>query len=213
MSEAPVGILGGTFNPVHNGHLRTALEIRERLELAELRLVPAAVPPHRPAPALPAQERAQLVELALAGAQGLSCDRRELERPGPSYSYDTLAEIRSELGAQRGLCIVMGADAFAGLHSWYRWRDLLSLAHLVVVARPGYALPDEGEVAEFIRANPAQKTDALRHNPCGALVVERLTPLEISSTAIRAMVSAGRSPRYLVPNAVCEAILERGLYR
>ena len=213
MSEAPIGILGGTFNPIHNGHLRSALEIRERLDLAELRLVPAAVPPHRPTPTLPAEVRADLVELALSGAEGLRCDRRELLRSGPSYTFDTLNELRSELGAERSLCLVMGVDALAGLHSWHRWKELLSLAHMIVIARPGYALPDEGEVADFLEANPPQKADALRHNPCGAVVVERLTPLEISATAIRGLVGAGRSPRYLVPEPVCEAILERGLYR
>ena len=118
---APVAVLGGTFDPVHYGHLRPAIELLEALGLSQIRLVPGHVPPHRPQPRLDAPGRARLLERAVAGIPGLVVDRGELDRPGPSYTVDTLAGLRRQLGAHRPLCFIMGRDAFRGLMRWHRW--------------------------------------------------------------------------------------------
>jgi nicotinate-nucleotide adenylyltransferase len=212
VTAGPVGILGGTFNPVHNGHLRLAIELRERLGLEEVRLVPAARPPHRDAPDCPAEVRAELVSLAVAGEPGLCCDDRELYRAGPSYTIDTLGDIRQALGAATPLCLLVGADALAGLDSWHRWRELLDVAHLVAVARPGWELPTGGVVGEWIQRHRDDDLERLRREPAGMLLVEPLRPLAISSTEIRSLVAAGRSARYLVPDRVWEHIKSAGLY-
>jgi nicotinate-nucleotide adenylyltransferase len=213
VTAGPVGFFGGTFNPVHYGHLRSALELRETLGLAEVRMVPAAQPPHREAPVLSAAQRAELVSLAVRDEPGLRCDMRELEREGPSYTIDSLRELREELGAPTPICLIVGADAVAGLDSWHRWRELLHFAHLVVIARPGWELPEEGLVAELLQQHLTEQPETLQHNPAGSVILQELRPLAISSTEIRALVGAGRSPRYLLPDVVWERIRELGLYR
>lgn len=212
MSQGPIAILGGTFNPVHYGHLRSALELRQRLQLTEVRLMPAAVPPHRAAPDCPAEVRAEMVRQAVADEEGLSCDARELERPGPSYSIDSLTELRAELGASASISLVMGADAVASLDSWHRWRELSDFAHVIVIARPGWELPRRGRVADWLQQHLTGSPASLQHEPCGGVYVERLTPLAISSTEIRARIAAGESPRYLLPDVVWQTIQSAGLY-
>ena len=133
-----IGLLGGTFNPVHNGHLRSAVEVRERLALDELRLVPSARPPHRAAPEVTAEQRLAMVQLALAGSDELQVDARELQRSSPSWTVDTLASLRAELGPQAVVFFILGWDAFCGLPGWHRWQELLELAHLVVLQRPDF---------------------------------------------------------------------------
>ena len=137
----PIGRFGGTFNPVHYGHLRSALELVEHLGLVECRLMPSAQPPHRDAPACSAAHRAAMVELAVRGEPQLVCDYRELDRDGPSYTVDSLQEMRNEMGAAQSLALVVGCDALLGLPTWHRWQSLLDLAHIVVLARPGWTLP------------------------------------------------------------------------
>src|SRR5687767_2659000 len=121
MSTAPIGILGGTFDPVHYGHLRLAQEIGERLHLAEVRLIPAGTPPHRTAPQVSAAQRLEMVRLAAAGNPLLAVDDREVRRTDPGYTVDTLSEIRREAGATRPVCVLLGADAFLDLATWHRW--------------------------------------------------------------------------------------------
>jgi len=212
VSSRPIGIFGGTFNPIHCGHLRSALELREQLQLAEVRMMPAAAPPHREAPECPAEFRAELVELAIAGEPGLVCDRRELARPGPSYTYDSLRELRTEFGAERSLCLVVGADAVAALDTWHRWRELVQLAHLVVIARPGWQVPESGAVAGWLEQHMTTDASVLQREPAGHILLQQLRPLDISSTEIRHMIAAGRSPRYLVPDVVWQHIQDRALY-
>src|SRR5579885_3221529 len=142
-STRPLAILGGTFDPVHLGHLRAAWEAGEALD-AEVRLIPTNVPPHRPAPVANAQQRAAILRAALTGQDRLKLDTRELDRAGPSYTFDTLTSLREEIGAQRALVVLLGADAFAGLPSWHRWRELLDLAHIAVLTRPGHVPPLAG---------------------------------------------------------------------
>jgi nicotinate-nucleotide adenylyltransferase len=208
-----VGVFGGTFDPVHYGHLRSALELVERLHLEQLRLMPSASPPHRTTPYCNAEHRAAMVALAVAGEPRLACDARELERPGKSYTIDSLIELRAEVGAQCGLCMVMGCDAVLEIMHWYRWRELLDWAHIVVIARPGWALPREGEVAQWLDSHHVADSSALRRQPAGCIAIEELRPLSISSTEIRELLAAGRSARYLLPEAVLDYIQTHRLYR
>lgn len=209
--RAALGVLGGTFDPVHHGHLRTAVEVAAALGLGEVRLIPAGLPPHRAAPAAPAELRWRMLAAAVAGKSGLVPDNRELRRAGPSYTVDTLVELRAELG-DRPLCLILGADAFAGLPTWHRYRDLLTLAHVVVVHRPGYPVAPDGAAGELLAAHRATATEALASAPAGRVWLQPVTPLAISASAIRGSVAAGIDPAYLVPDAVRDLILDSGCY-
>ena len=208
-----VGVFGGTFNPVHYGHLRSALELVERLQLTRLHLMPSARPPHREAPQCSAAHRAAMVELAVAGEPRLVCDLRELQRAGKSYMIDSLIDLRGELGAGTGLCMVLGCDAVLGISTWHRWQELLDWAHIVVIARPGWELPREGEVARWLQDHRVEDPNSLHHSPAGCIAVEELRPLAISSTEIRAILAAGRSARYLLPQSVLDYIQTNTLFR
>ncbi len=212
MSGGPLGIFGGTFNPIHNGHLRSVLETREALGLEQVLLMPSAQPPLRDAPDVDAALRADMVECAIAGEPGLACDRRELSRSGPSYTYDTLAELREELGPGRSLCLILGADHLDSLDRWYRWQELLSLAHLVVMARPGWQAPVSGPVADWVAQHLTASAEDLQHRPNGAVLAHQQRQLPISATEIRELIADGRSPRYLLPDPVWDMIRQRGLY-
>lgn len=209
----PVGVFGGTFDPVHYGHLRSALELVEGLGLRELRLMPCAVPPHRDAPGCSAQDRAAMVALAVAGEPSLRCDTRELDRPGVSYTIDSLAELRAELGGGHSLCMVMGCDALLGITGWRRWEELLDVAHIAVMARPGWTFPTEGEVARWLDRHRSDDIGVLRSAPAGSVLVQELRPLAISSTEIRQLLAEGRSPRFLLPGPVLDYIQEHHLYQ
>ncbi|KJV30858.1 nicotinate-nucleotide adenylyltransferase [Luteibacter yeojuensis] len=192
----PLAILGGTFDPIHNGHLRAAWEAAEALD-AEVRLVPARTPPHRPPPVADAAGRTALLRAALSGQDRLVVDSRELDRDGPSYTVDTLASLRADVGPERPLVLLVGDDAFAGLASWHLWRDLFELAHVGVLARPGasHALPPELEA--FVAG---RRTTRLQ-GPAGQVVRIEITPLDIAATAIREAFAAGGEPRFLMPEA------------
>jgi len=207
------GVFGGTFDPVHYGHLRSALELVERLGLERLRLMPCARPPHRAAPQCGAEHRATMVELAVAGESRLCCDTRELRRAGTSYTIDSLEELRTALGAQTGLCMVVGCDAVLGIAGWHRWQELLDWAHIVVLARPGWALPQTGVVADWLRRHRLGERNALSERPAGGILIEELRPLDISSTEVRHLLGAGLSARYLLPSSVLEYIESHQLYR
>jgi nicotinate-nucleotide adenylyltransferase len=208
-----LGIYGGTFDPIHYGHLRTALEVTEAVGLDAVRFVPCGVPPHRGAPGATAEQRLALLRAALADAEpGFAIDTLELERPGPSYMVDTLASIRAEIGAEP-LCLIVGLDALRGLHRWHRWLDLFELAHVLVMQRPGPVaeFPDELKtpLAQRNTVSPAP----LRQRPAGLVHFVPVTQLDISATRIREALAAGRSARYLTPDAVLDSIREMGIYR
>lgn len=206
-----IGIFGGTFDPIHFGHLRCALEIAEQLELSEVRMLPAGQPPHRNAPlATPAQRR-RMLELALAGQSLLTLDTRELDRPGPSYMVDTLASLRAEVGDE-SLCLILGQDAFNGLASWNRWEQVPELAHLVVISRPGVEQPENGTIGAFIEQRSVESLDELRARPAGAVLFRSVTALGFSASGIRRLLAGGRSPRYLLPDAVLDYLLREGVY-
>ena len=207
-----IGILGGTFDPVHLGHLRTALDVCEALVLDEVRLIPCHLPPHRGLPVASSAQRVKMLEAAVRDYPAFIVDQRELGREGPSYSFDTLTSLRAEPGAQ-GICLLIGMDAFRGLTSWHRWRELIELCHLVVMTRPGAEIPAQGELADFIKEHKVTGAGALRQQAAGCLLFQPVTRLEISATDIRSRLAEGRSAGFLVPEAVREIINKEGLYR
>ncbi|WP_298194629.1 nicotinate-nucleotide adenylyltransferase [Metallibacterium sp.] len=197
----PLALLGGTFDPVHLGHLRVAWEAAEALD-AEVRLLPARAPPHRPQPIASAEARVALLRAALAGQDRLGLDLRELARPGPSYSVDTLTELRAEQGTQRPLLLLLGQDAFAGLPTWRRWMQLFQLAHIVVLTRPASLPIWPDSLQQQWRKRAVTAPAALRATPAGAVFNLRVSALEISASQVRALLAAGREPRYLLPDAL-----------
>jgi nicotinate-nucleotide adenylyltransferase len=211
MPQQPIGVFGGTFDPVHVGHLRTAHELMTALGLAEVRFVPCRLPPHRPPAVAPEALRLRMLEAALEGLPGFRVDGRELRRPGLSYMVDTLASLRQEVG-DRPLCLLLGLDAFLGLPTWHRWRDIPGLAHIVVAQRPGVAQPLEGEAGDLLQARGSTNPADLAKAPAGRVLLRDVTQLEISSSAIRALVAAGGDPRFLVPDAVLELIAKTHIY-
>ena len=208
-----IGVFGGMFDPIHLGHLRPVLETAEALDLETVRVVPCGVPMHRAAPVAPGDLRRRLVAAAIADEPRFTLDARELERPAPSYTFDTLTALRAELGATRSLVLLLGADAFAGLERWHRWHDLLTLAHLAVMLRPGTELPTAGPLAALLAEQRVTGREALSQRQAGAIWVQPVSRFEISSTDIRARVAAGGSARYLVPDAVWELMRSSGAYR
>jgi nicotinate-nucleotide adenylyltransferase len=205
-----IGIFGGTFDPVHVGHLRTAWELRLRLGLDRVHYVPAAVPPHRPQPAASAATRVAMLEAALAGDEFACVDRRELKRAGPSYSVDTAAELRTEF-PEHALCLLLGMDAFLGLTEWRDWERLLGLVNIVVARRPGASLPASGSLGSLLAA---RRIDAATSAwvSAGQIIVQDVTQLEVSATDLRASIRDGIEPRYLVPDAVRNIIANSGCY-
>jgi nicotinate-nucleotide adenylyltransferase len=204
-----IGVYGGTFDPVHFGHLRTALEVQEIFELAELRLIPCAQPPHRDHPEVSSAFRLHMLHVAIVGQSGFIVDNREMRREGPSYMVDTLASLRAEIGATP-LLLFVGADAFAGLERWHRWQNLFDYAHVVVMTRPGVALP---ALSAFLAERLIAEKQALKCDPAGRLFMQTVTQLEISATQIRQLLSAGRDPRFLLPDAVLQFIRHHHLYQ
>jgi len=203
--SAAIGVFGGTFAPIHHGHIRLALELRERLGLSRVLIVPSANPPHRAAPEVPPPRRLEWARLALAGEPHLQVDDREIRRHGPSYTYDTLAGLRGESGADAPLVLLLGDDAANQLHTWHRWRELFDLAHLVFVERPYEPPAPAPELAAFLRGRRAAAPQALLEKPSGTWISASIPPLAISSTRIRQLLKAGRSIRGLVPDAVIDS--------
>ncbi|HAS50275.1 MAG TPA: nicotinic acid mononucleotide adenylyltransferase [Gammaproteobacteria bacterium] len=213
LSPHPIGVLGGTFDPIHYGHLRTALELLEALELAEVRFIPCRIPAHRGLPTVTAEQRLALVRLATDGQPGFIADDRELRRDGTSYMVDTLASLRAEVGPETPLCLIVGTDAFRELHTWHRWRELTHWTHIVVMQRPGLLQPLPPVLEKFITPQVIFDTLALRRKPSGSVLFQPVTQLNISATHIRALLAQGQSPRYLLPEAVLTSIHEQRLYR
>ena len=210
--KKPLGILGGTFNPIHHGHLRLALELYERLDLAEVRLLPSAHPPHREQPSVSSQLRLEMVQAAIKDVEGLSVDDRELRRTGFSYMVDTLSSLREDY-PHCSLCLILGMDAFLGLPQWHKWERLITLANLLVVHRLGADLPEKHTMQDFLKAYQADSHEALSKQTAGALWIEEIPVFNISATQIRGLIAAGKNTRYLLPVAVLDIINTHQLYR
>jgi nicotinate-nucleotide adenylyltransferase len=201
MNGKPIAILGGTFDPVHNGHLRVAWEAAEALD-AQVHLMPAHVPPHKPAPLATAMQRVHMLERALAGQSRLVLDTRELRREGASYTVDTLRGLRAEFGEAQPLILLVGADAFGSLPTWREWRQLFRLAHIVMLTRPGRTEPWSGELIGEAVPRRARTPRELQSTPAGRVLSIPVTPLDISASQVRALLAIGREPRWLIPEAL-----------
>ena len=203
MAMRPLAIFGGTFDPVHIGHLSVAWEASELLD-ADVHLMPAAVPPHRPPPTASADQRMAMLRAALQGQSRLTLDGRELQRTGPSYTVDTLSELRAEQG-DRSLILLIGADAFAGLPSWHRWREIFDAAHIGVLSRPGIESTLPEVLGQAVEGRRVTSPGVLHDCAAGKVIELAVTPLEISATHIRELLAAGRDPRYLLPAGLFDA--------
>lgn len=207
-----IGILGGTFDPIHFGHLRTALDVMQAVGLDEVRFIPLNQAVHREQPETAATLRWRMVQAAVAGEPGFIADDRELRRTGSSYTVDTLSALRREF-PHEPLCLLLGMDAFNGFAQWRQPEEILRLAHLVVMHRPGAATPDDPGAKEILAAHPCAGLGALEQQGAGMIHLQAVTQLEISSTRIRSLLKAGESPRYLLPDRVLDLIEQNRLYR
>ena len=214
----PIGILGGTFDPIHNGHLRLAQEALEQCDLTEVRFVPSGVPPHRDVPCAEAAHRLNMVRLAVEGNHAFVLDEREIHRTDPCYSVDTLRSLRLELGAEQSLCLLLGGDAFLSLHTWHNWKSLFELAHVVVIQRPGIPLGNAitqaaSDLQQQYIARLAPAPRRLHESPFGSIVVLDMPLLDISATTIRKRSAEKKSTHYLQPETVVRYIQSHNLYR
>ena len=203
-----IGIFGGTFDPVHYGHLRSALEVKEIFKLTEIRLIPSARPPHRQQPGATSSVRSQLLALAIENQPGFMCDTRELDREGQSYMVDTLKSLKQDLPKQT-LLLFIGCDAFNGLTTWYQWQQLFDYAHIIVLTRPGF---EAHTLDSFFMARQVFERETLVNSEAGKLFFQPVTRLDISATAIRQMIAEKKSPAFLLPDVVLSYISQHHLY-
>ena len=214
---APIGILGGTFDPIHYGHLRLAQEVADKLRLAEVRFLPSGTPPHRSSPGAPAADRLAMVQLAVTGNSLFTVDPRETLRAGPGYTVDTLMAMRAETGPAQSLVLMLGADAFLELATWSRWHQLFELAHVAVAYRPGFPVDTwqsrmpQPLAAEYNKRLMRQPL-GIHTAPAGGIVVVPIAALDISATLIRDSIRAGANPRYLLPEQIIKYIQDNDLY-
>jgi len=208
---SPIGIFGGTFDPIHYGHLRTAFEMLQALRFGELRFVPSGDPPHSGETYAPASLRLEMVSAATANEPRFVVDDCEVRRQGPSYTVDTLAAMREEQ-PETPMGLILGMDAFLGLADWHRWNEILDHAHIVVAHRPGWRAPDIGAIGELISEHGTHRIDDLHEQRDNLIYIHAVTQLEISSTEIRDLVGAGRDPRFLMPDVVRDIIMESNCY-
>jgi len=212
MVTPAVGIMGGTFDPVHFGHLRSALDIAQDLNLANVYLMPNSVPPHKKQPSANNVQRLKMLRLATADCPNIEIDTRELNTEGKSYSVLALQALRQEL-PDTPLCFLMGMDSLLSLPKWHRWQELLSLCHIVVSQRPGWPLPQTGEIAELVAKHRCHHSDQLQQQLYGHIMIHEAYPLAISSSQIKQLIGANKSPQYLLPQDVISYINQQQLYR
>ena len=214
MSAEPIGLLGGTFDPVHFAHLRLAMEALEQLALASVRWIPSGQPGHRGAPVAGVAHRLAMLGLALAGEPRFALDDADARSAIPTFTVNTLARLRAELGAGMPLVLIIGADQLLALDTWREWKCLFELAHIAVAERPRFEVRAGALAGELALEYARRSTEAgaLARSPAGAIATFRMTPLDISASAIRADIAAGRSPRYLLPDAVLDYIVSHQIY-
>lgn len=206
-----IGILGGTFDPIHMGHLRMALELYENLDLLKVHIIPCYQPVHRKMPTASPEDRLAMVKCAIANESALFADDREISRNEPSFMIDTLLSLRAEY-PDTPLCLILGLDAFLGFTSWHRWKEILDHAHIIVAHRPQYTIPAHGLIADIMKERAQIDPAYLHEHIAGGIIVRPITALEISATVIRNLIASGKSPRYLLPDAVYEYIKQHGTY-
>jgi len=209
-----VGLFGGTFSPIHFGHLRMAQELANALNMDEVKFIPSANPPHKDSVMVSAEHRSAMVKLAVADNPLFSVDELELARDGRSYTIDTLISLRESLGNDTSLCLMMGSDAFVKLNTWHRWQELLDYAHIVLVQRPS-AQPQEAlpsEVEALLRDHYTDQHADLSHDNAGSIMMQQITGQDISSTGIRHLLQHGKSIRYLMHQTTATYIAQNKLY-
>ncbi len=209
-SDAMIGIYGGTFDPVHFGHLRTILEVKERFSLDQVRLVPCAQPVHRGRPVATAEQRFIMLQKATEGLSGFVVDSREIVRDKPSYMIETLKSLRNEF-PQQSLLLILGSDAFAGIENWFQWRQLFDYAHIIVMQRPGSSF-DAVTLQSFLQTRLTQKMTDLAQFKHGCLYVQLGIQLDISATQIRHKIVHNESIDFLLPDNIIKYIAENDLY-
>jgi len=207
----PVALFGGTFDPVHYGHLRCADEVRRKLGLNKLYLLPAGTPPHRDTPSATVEQRLEMLQLARLEFPQLLIDDRETRRSGPSYMVDTLAEMRSSL-ENRPLLLLIGQDAANLLHTWFQWERLFELAHIVILTRPGAATRYPPELAKQLQLRSGSDTQELIKIEAGIVLPLEVESIDVSATGIKRVLQSGGSPESMLPAAVLEYINKNRLY-
>jgi nicotinate-nucleotide adenylyltransferase len=217
-SSAPIGIFGGTFDPIHHGHLRLAQEALEQCGFSAVRFIPSGTPPHRAAPLAKAEHRLNMVKLAINGQPGFSVDEREVHRTDKCYSVDTFGTLRAELGAEQSLCLLLGSDAFLQLHTWHQWQKLFELTHIVVMQRPGQPVGNaivkaDESLRQQYQTRLAPSPRLLHETASGHIVVLDMPQLDISATDIRCRAAQNKNLRYLLPDAVAHYIHTNKLYK
>lgn len=206
-----IGIMGGTFDPIHYGHLRAAVELYELLPIKKILFLPCQTPVHKPDALATPQHRLNMLELALRNLPFAQIDQRELLRATPSYMIETLLSLREDLPTQP-LGLIIGSDAFADFTRWKRWQEILAVAHLVVVQRPGYLLPADSTANDLLNQYGQIAKSYLVQQPAGGIFIQKIHGLSISSTYIRELAKAGNNLRYLLPDSVIEYIKRHDLY-
>jgi nicotinate-nucleotide adenylyltransferase len=207
-----VALFGGTFNPVHIGHLRIATELAELLQVPCMRMLPCAFPPHRGEPQASAQQRLEMLVAAISNQSLLVADDLELQRSEASYSIDTLELVRRQIGPDQPLFFCIGMDALAKIDTWQRWQELLDHCHIVVSSRPDWELPQSCTVADWIDTHRCDDLDLLQQSPAGSVHFCELTMLDLSSTEIRRKVAEGENIQFMTPDAVVDYIQQHHLY-
>lgn len=209
----PIGILGGTFDPVHNGHINLALSCYQHFGLGEVRLLPVNIPAHRPQPIASSDQRLAMLKLAVQGHSQLRIDERELHREGISYTIDTLKSLRVELDSQ-AICIILGMDAFQAFHTWHQWQLILDYAHIIVADRPGNESGlKQAELKSLFTERATNNTSILQQVPAGSILKIDLPMLDVSASQVRSLISADKETAHLLPLSVNDYIQSNKLYK
>ena len=208
----PIGILGGTFDPIHNGHLRLAIESYEQLDLKEVRLIPLNIPPHRNTPHASPEQRLEMMQIALHKLSGLVIDDCELHREGPSYTIDTVSAVRNKAGGTP-ICLLMGMDAFNTIPSWHRWEELLDQVHIVIADRAADDIAKDPNMTVFFNTHHMNDISKLHKVPAGNIVKIDIPMLDISASKIRNIISSEKDASHLLPGNVLEFIKTNNLYQ
>ncbi len=213
-----IGVFGGSFDPPHFGHIKSALALLEFFPFEQIRFIPCQLSPHKNKVHASAEHRLNMMNLVCKGIEEFKVDDRELNRPPPSYTIDTLVEIREELGEKQSLVLIMGLDAFQSFCKWHRYEEILSYSHILLLHRPGYQFshmqenPDLACEKEILDSYLGEDLTSLHKTPNGKIVISELEEVDTSSTQIREMIAAGEQPRYVIPGVIWNYIKRNKLY-
>ncbi len=210
--KSGLALFGGTFDPIHYGHLESAKAIEKLLGASALKLVPSFLPPHREAPGTTVEQRLAMLEIAVAEDEALEVDGRELVRRGVSYTVDTLDSFRAELDDMVPLYFVLGFDAYCSLHEWKHWQELTKRCHLVVLSRPGFTAEIPAEIVSWAEDKIVDEPEYLMESGCGGIIYVTLVQLDISATQLRKHFKEGKRPTGKMPEKVIDYVIEHDLY-